>query len=61
MGEATRLFEHANLTRSWYPQYDVSPDGQQFIVSEPFGDETAEPKINVVLNWQEEFRDRQPE
>ena len=56
VGSATRLFEHANLTRSWFPQYDVSPDGKQFIVSEPFGDESTDPKIKLVLNWYEEFR-----
>ena len=59
IGSATRLFEHANLTRAWFPQYDVSADGKQFIVAEPFGDESTEPKINVVLNWYEEFRGRE--
>ncbi len=57
----TRLFEHLSLTRSFYPQYDVSPDGRRFILAEPagLGSEAPEPSIRVVQNWFAEFRDRQ--
>ena len=58
VGSATRLFEHATLKNSITP-YDVSADGQRFIVAEPVGGEAPEPSIRVVLNWYEEFRDRE--
>ena len=60
VGPATRLFEHPSLTRSFYPQYDVSADGQRFVLAAPVEAEGAEPSIRVVQNWFEEFRDRQP-
>ena len=58
VGSTTRLFEHASLKNSPVP-YDVSADGQRFIVAEPVGAEPPEPSIRVVLNWHEEFRDRE--
>ena len=60
VGPVTRLFEHPSLTRSFYPQYDVSADGQRFLLAAPVEVEGAEPSIRVVQNWFEEFRDRQP-
>ena len=61
VGSATRLFEHTGfVTGARYPLYDVSPDGQQFILAEPVG-EAAEPSIRVVQNWFAEFRARQQE
>ena len=60
VGPATRLFEHPSLTRSFYPQYDVSADGQRFVLAAPVEVEGAEPSIRVVQNWFEEFRERQP-
>jgi len=59
VGSATRLFEHPTLARGPYPQYDVSADGEQFIVAESLSEDSAELKINVVLNWYEEFRGRE--
>ena len=44
------------------PNYDVSLDGQRFILAEPVGyDETEalQATIRVVQNWFAEFRDRQ--
>ncbi len=58
VGSATRLFEHASLKNSISP-YDVSADGQRFILPEPVGGEAPEPSIRVVTNWYEEFRDRE--
>ena len=59
MGSTRRLFEPpAWLTGSINPQYDISADGQRFLLAEPVG-EVAEPSIRVVLNWFAEFRDRQ--
>ncbi len=62
VGSATRLFEHPGLRpgRNYAP-YDVSADGQRFILAEPVaeGADGPEPSIRVVMNWFEEFRDRQ--
>ena len=39
-----------------YPPYDVSPDGQRFMLAETLGDpEAPEPSIHVVENWFAEF------
>ena len=43
--------------------YDVSPDGQQFLVIKGAGDDptnSAQPKITVVLNWFQELEERVP-
>ena len=37
----TPLFEHPSLGRSFYPQYDVSADGQRFIIPTPVEDAPA--------------------
>ena len=40
-------------------RYDVSADGQRFLIVAPvLGIEAAPPKIRVVLNWFERFLDR---
>jgi hypothetical protein len=40
-----------------FPDYDVSPDGQRFLMLKPVDQEqTAPTKINVVLNWREELK-----
>jgi serine/threonine-protein kinase len=39
------------------PNYDVSPDGQRFLMVKPVEQEQAAPtQINVVLNWTEELK-----
>ena len=62
VGSATRLFKTIGTRAGrWgpYPQYDVSPDGQRFILAEPVGEgATSEPSIRVVQNWFAEFRGR---
>ena len=61
VGSATHLFEHAGLMPgSNYASYDVSADGQRFILAETVGEgtEAPQPSIRVVQNWYEEFRDR---
>jgi eukaryotic-like serine/threonine-protein kinase len=43
------------------PNYDVSPDGQRFLMIKPSEQEAAAPtQINVVLNWFEELKRRVP-
>ena len=57
-GTPTPLFAHPSLTPQRSPTYDVSGDGQRFILMEPAGE--SEPvAIQVVQNWYEEFRDRE--
>ncbi len=60
LGAPTRLFEHVGLVREGRQErgYDVSADGQKFVVAEPVG-ETPKASIRVVQNWYEEFRDRE--
>ncbi len=41
--------------------YDVTPDGQRFVVREPIeAEEEAQQSIRVVQNWFAEFEDRNP-
>ena len=62
-GSPKALFEHPGLRNSFNPpNYDISLDGQRFILPEPVGyDETKAPQttIRVVLNWFAEFKDRE--
>ena len=62
-GLPAELFEHPGLRGNLdYPNYDVSLDGQRFILPEPVGyDEGEAPQatIRVVENWYAEFKDRQ--
>ncbi len=63
LGQPQRLFESADLRSGpAAPQYNVSADGQRFVTMAPVEDgdeESAPPKIRVVQNWYEEFRDRE--
>ena len=44
-----------------FPFYDVSPDGQRFLMLKPVESQTSAPtQINVVLNWFEELKRRVP-
>jgi hypothetical protein len=45
-----------------YRDYDITPDGEKFIVvmRETETTEAARPQINVVLNWFEELKERVP-
>ncbi len=62
VGSATRRFAHPGLrARQNYAPYDISADGQRFILAEPVaeGADAPEPSIRIVQNWHEEFRDRE--
>ena len=56
VGAAQPLFEDQTAFEGRGQQYDVTPDGQRFVVVETLGD--AGQAIHVVENWYEEFRDR---
>ena len=53
------LFEqrYAFGSASTIPNYDVSPDGQRFVMVK---DDSASGRVNIVLNWFEELKARVP-
>jgi Tol biopolymer transport system component len=56
-GKARLLFEGQYLpTPATFPNYDVSADGQRFLMIKALGDTQAPTQINVVLNWAEELK-----
>ena len=63
IGDPKKLFSDDTLAfRSGvdFLNYDVTPDGQKFILREQeAGPEASGPKLRVVQNWYEEFRDRE--
>ena len=54
-GKPQLLFEGQYQSHLGLPNYDVSTDGQRFVMIQP-GQETALRHINVVLNWSEELK-----
>ena len=50
-------FQRGNLSNA---NYDVSPDGQRFVMIQEGASDSAPPQINVVLNWFEELKQRVP-
>ena len=65
LGQPQALFESPDLAAPTGrgAQYDVSPDGQRFVMVAPVqvgsDEEAAPPTIRVVENWYGEFRDRE--
>jgi serine/threonine-protein kinase len=61
-GKPKVLFEgHYQPTPLTLPNYDVSPDGQRFLMLKPAeAGDGAPTQINVVLNWFEELKRRVP-
>ena len=62
-GKPRVLFEgDYGLAGAAIPNYDVSPDGQRFLMLKPAQQESraASTQINVVLNWFEELKRRVP-
>ncbi len=55
------LFEGAYvLSPRSAPDYDISPDGQRFLMLKPTDQAPRPEQINVVLNWFEELKSRVP-
>jgi hypothetical protein len=48
------------LTPRSFPDYDVSPDGQRFLMLKANEQAQAPAQINVVLNWFEELQQKVP-
>jgi len=61
-GKPKVLFEgRYQLAPGTFPNYDVSPDGQRFLMLKPSEQGAASPtQINVVLNWFEELKRNVP-
>jgi len=61
-GKPRMLFGGLYLpTPATLPNYDVSPDGQRFLMLKPIEQAQAAPtQINVVLNWFEELKQKVP-
>ena len=61
-GKPRMLFEGPYLpTAASFPYYDVSPDGQRFLMLKPVETQTSAPtQINVVLGWFAELKRRVP-
>ncbi len=57
-GTPQTLFEGRYVPTGFsYPNYDVSPDGQRFLMLAPVASQTGgATQINVVLNWTEELK-----
>ena len=60
VGKPRRLFEKPyNRTNGFWPNYDVTPDGQRLLMIKGVAQE-APRHINVVLNWFEELKGKVP-
>jgi hypothetical protein len=56
VGKPRLLFEKRyNRSNSFWPNYDVTPDGQRFLMVSD-GSQEAPTRINIVLNWFEELK-----
>jgi serine/threonine protein kinase len=52
-----RLFERPyELSSALWPDYDVSPDGQRFLMVKMVDESEVPAQINVVLNWFDELK-----
>jgi serine/threonine-protein kinase len=61
-GSPRTLFEGSYLpTTASFSYYDISPDGERFLMLKPVETEaTAPTQIHVVLNWHEELKQKAP-
>jgi serine/threonine protein kinase len=60
-GKPKLLFEGPYVpTPRSFPDYDVSPDGQRFLMVKAPEQAQAPTPINVVLNWYEELKQKNP-
>jgi serine/threonine-protein kinase len=57
VGTPRRLFERPfNRSTAFWPNYDVTPDGQRFLMVKDSALDAPPTRINVVLNWFEELK-----
>jgi eukaryotic-like serine/threonine-protein kinase len=63
LGKPRMLFERQYFRSDWPligTAYDVSPDGQRFLMVKPTEQASSATQINVVLNWFEELKQKVP-
>ena len=60
IGAPRKLFESSGLPprATSFQNYDVSADGQRFVVIEPVETNETDPMVRVVENWSAEFKDQ---
>jgi hypothetical protein len=49
-GAPTALFDTRLISNPYVRDFDVTSDGQRFLINQPVGDSTDAP-INVIVNW----------
>jgi eukaryotic-like serine/threonine-protein kinase len=63
MGQPQKLFSRrpvaADRTEGLYDSYDVSADGQRFVMLQSDEQQTTTQKLTIIQNWFAEFKDRQ--
>ena len=62
-GNPEVVFDGPYLAPQAGPTYDVSPDGNRFLMikaAQPAGAASTPPQLVVVLNWLEELKQRVP-
>jgi len=55
-GNPEVVFEGDYVLERGGPNYDVSPDGERFLMIRPVEGTSATPQVVVVQNWFEELR-----
>ena len=60
VGKPESLFEDSYVTTIGPPSYDVTRDGQRFVMVKPAESERMRPPIHIVVDWFEELRRRVP-
>jgi Tol biopolymer transport system component len=60
-GKARKLFEkHFAPSSAFWPNYDVSADGERLLMVKDLSRPAGPSRINVVLNWYEELKQKTP-
>ena len=59
IGEVEPLLRSSERFRWAGHRYDVTPDGQRFVLSEIVAEEESRQAIHIVMNWYEELRERE--
>ena len=64
LGQPQKLFSRrpvfAERSEGFYDSYDVSADGQRFVMLQSDEQQTTSQKLTIIQNWFAEFKDRQP-
>ncbi|HEY6246751.1 MAG TPA: protein kinase [Pyrinomonadaceae bacterium] len=63
LGQTQKLFSRrlvpADRAEGFYDSYDVSADGQRFVMLQSDEQQTTSQKLTIIQNWFAEFKDRQ--